>query len=162
MRCSNCGKDIPFAGQVCPYCHANKSKDQNLTVFAFISGFGLAIFVYWITQNIFYAFFGLIGGVIIGTILFLSAQQKPTNKKELSSIPSNSNENFKLILNSCGPRKIEIVKIICDEYGLGLAEAKALTDNPNSTLPKWLDQQSALRIKAKLEQTDAFVTLETR
>ena len=28
MRCSNCGKDVPFIGNVCPYCHADKSKDQ--------------------------------------------------------------------------------------------------------------------------------------
>lgn len=32
MRCSNCGKDIPIAGNVCPYCHVNKGGDQVLTV----------------------------------------------------------------------------------------------------------------------------------
>lgn len=28
MRCSNCGAGIPFAGNVCPFCNANKSGDQ--------------------------------------------------------------------------------------------------------------------------------------
>lgn len=34
MKCSNCGKNIPYAGNVCPYCHVNKSSDQWQT-FAF-------------------------------------------------------------------------------------------------------------------------------
>lgn len=28
MKCSNCGKEIPFAGEVCPFCHASKKGDQ--------------------------------------------------------------------------------------------------------------------------------------
>lgn len=28
MVCSGCGKDIPFSGAVCPYCHRDKSQDQ--------------------------------------------------------------------------------------------------------------------------------------
>lgn len=29
MLCSNCGKDIPYSGSVCPYCKNNKSEDQS-------------------------------------------------------------------------------------------------------------------------------------
>jgi hypothetical protein len=29
MRCSNCGKDIPFSGKVCNWCNNGKSKDQE-------------------------------------------------------------------------------------------------------------------------------------
>lgn len=32
MRCGGCGKNIPFGGQVCPYCQRDKSSDQGLTV----------------------------------------------------------------------------------------------------------------------------------
>ncbi len=32
MRCSGCGKNIPFGGQVCPHCQRDKSSDQGLTV----------------------------------------------------------------------------------------------------------------------------------
>lgn len=32
MRCSGCGKDIPFGGQVCPFCQRDKSSDQASTV----------------------------------------------------------------------------------------------------------------------------------
>ena len=30
MQCSNCGKEIPFTGNVCPHCHANKERDQQV------------------------------------------------------------------------------------------------------------------------------------
>jgi len=29
--CSNCGKKISFIGNVCPYCHADKTKDKETT-----------------------------------------------------------------------------------------------------------------------------------
>lgn len=31
MICSGCGKDIPFAGAVCPYCQRDKRGDQRFT-----------------------------------------------------------------------------------------------------------------------------------
>ena len=34
MQCSNCGKSIPFNGNVCPYCHADKSGDQGMVIIA--------------------------------------------------------------------------------------------------------------------------------
>lgn len=38
MHCSNCGKNIPFAGNVCPWCHTDKSGDQVITILMFIGG----------------------------------------------------------------------------------------------------------------------------
>ncbi len=32
MRCSNCGKDVPFVGNVCNWCNANKQGDQMVYV----------------------------------------------------------------------------------------------------------------------------------
>jgi predicted amidophosphoribosyltransferase len=32
MRCSDCGKDIPFTGKVCPWCHTDESGDQQKQV----------------------------------------------------------------------------------------------------------------------------------
>ncbi len=36
MLCSDCGKDIPFHGSVCPHCQRDKSGDQTFQVFAII------------------------------------------------------------------------------------------------------------------------------
>lgn len=67
MRCSNCGKDIPFTGNVCPYCHVDKSGDQTSMVFGMIFGViggGLG----WAIAGPGVAFIGLIVGVIIGLV----------------------------------------------------------------------------------------------
>ena len=40
VRCSGCGKDIPFMGTVCPHCHRDKGDDKKmhlLTVFILIA-----------------------------------------------------------------------------------------------------------------------------
>ncbi|WP_144400054.1 SHOCT domain-containing protein [Geobacter pickeringii] len=64
MYCSGCGKDIPFAGAVCPYCQRDKSNDQAYTVLAMILGLGLGYLGY----NIF-GFWGAPGGFVIGVII---------------------------------------------------------------------------------------------
>lgn len=63
MLCSNCGKDIPFNGNVCPYCHADKSGDQGV--------YGMAVIGGLIGGGIGYAindFTGFIAGMFIGMI----------------------------------------------------------------------------------------------
>ena len=42
MLCPGCGRDIPFVGDVCPYCHRDKKAGQQYMVFGFIYGIGLA------------------------------------------------------------------------------------------------------------------------
>lgn len=44
--CSNCGKQISFIGNVCPYCHADKTKDKNVT--AIIALVVIAFFIWLI------------------------------------------------------------------------------------------------------------------
>lgn len=50
--CTNCGKSIPYIGNVCPYCNADKSKDKK--------SFDKT------TSYVGAAFFGAIIGAIIG------------------------------------------------------------------------------------------------
>lgn len=44
MRCSNCGKVIPFAGRVCPWCKQHKGKDQAMML-GLMPGFALGIVI---------------------------------------------------------------------------------------------------------------------
>lgn len=37
MRCSNCGKQVPFMGRVCPFCHSDKASDKASTIVAWLS-----------------------------------------------------------------------------------------------------------------------------
>ena len=64
MRCSGCGKDIPFNGTVCPYCQRDKSKDQAYTVVAFIFGIIGGAIGYFI-----FGFWGVVGGFFLGCII---------------------------------------------------------------------------------------------
>jgi hypothetical protein len=67
MRCSNCGKDVPFGGNVCPYCHADKSGDQQKQVLGIFFGMvGGALG--WLIHGIGTALIGLFVGVIVGLI----------------------------------------------------------------------------------------------
>ena len=36
MRCHNCGKNVPYMGRECPYCHADKTGDKLGTALAII------------------------------------------------------------------------------------------------------------------------------
>jgi hypothetical protein len=64
MRCSGCGKDIPFGGQVCPYCQRDKSSDQRGAV---ATGAGLLIGGF--IGNAVSGFSGmLIGGFVLGVL----------------------------------------------------------------------------------------------
>lgn len=64
MRCSGCGKSIPFAGDVCPYCQRDKSNDQNYSALAFVFGLGLAFLGGYV-----FSVWGAIGGFFIGCVI---------------------------------------------------------------------------------------------
>jgi hypothetical protein len=68
MRCSNCGKDIPFTGKVCPWCHTDKSGDQQK--YAFGIAFGIVGGVSgWLIHGIGIALIGVFVGTIVGFIV---------------------------------------------------------------------------------------------
>jgi len=74
MRCSNCGKDVPFAGKVCPYCHVDKSKDQMGTMLSFplgLAGAALGGFLLGFWGGV----VGFVGG-IAGAMVFASKAAK--------------------------------------------------------------------------------------
>ena len=87
MRCSGCGKEIPFAGAVCPYCHRDKSKDQAYTVTAFILGSVFGFLGYKI-----FGWGGAIGGFIIGCIVAVIATGVGVNKKPPEVIVVNEKQ----------------------------------------------------------------------
>jgi len=66
MNCSGCGKTIPFAGQVCPYCQRDKSGDQHAVVVGFFfAAIGCGI-GYLFSHELIGILFGCVAGVIIG------------------------------------------------------------------------------------------------
>ena len=73
MQCSNCGKKVPFAGNVCPYCDADKSGDQTKSVWSFIgamAGGGVGYLVNHGAVALFVgAALGTVGGLVFASKL---------------------------------------------------------------------------------------------
>lgn len=61
MLCSNCGKDVPFVGNVCPWCKKDKSMDQVRHALAIVAGAGCA----YIGAKLFGGW-GIVGGFFAG------------------------------------------------------------------------------------------------
>ncbi len=61
------------------------------------------------------------------------------------------------ILAYAGDRKIDVIKIICQMTGLGLAEAKSLVDGVPSVIKSGIGREVAERIKTKLARVGARV-----
>ena len=68
MRCSNCGKEVAYTGQICPYCKANKQGDQLTTGLLYIYGYGGG-FVGAVVGYLVYGFLGGLGGLVLGCII---------------------------------------------------------------------------------------------
>ena len=80
MRCFGCGKEIPFTGDVCPYCHRDKSKDQTthaLLVIGVVIGGAIGYFA-----NDFMGFFvgAAIGGAVGVVAALVNATSTPSSK----------------------------------------------------------------------------------
>jgi outer membrane lipoprotein SlyB len=68
MRCSNCGKDVPLLGKVCPWCHVDKSKDQAITLVSGAGAIGGGF-----VGNMIDGFMGMLIGAVIGAVLMAIA-----------------------------------------------------------------------------------------
>lgn len=68
--------------------------------------------------------------------------------------------DFKVILESAGDSKINVIKEIRAITGLGLKEAKDLVDGAPKTVKESAPKEEAESIKAKLEAAGAKVKLE--
>lgn len=108
MRCTGCGKDVPFGGQVCPYCQRDKSSDQIGTV---ITGICLLI------GGFIGGAIGGIGGALIGGFTFgllgamvsMAGGNKSTHKAPVVRIESDA--SFK----SPPPKRVEAPKVFSAE-----------------------------------------------
>jgi large subunit ribosomal protein L7/L12 len=69
-------------------------------------------------------------------------------------------EEFEVILQSVGDKKIQVIKVIREVTSLGLKEAKDLVDGAPSTVKEAATKDEAAQIKAKLEEQGATVTLK--
>src|SRR3990167_4212835 len=69
-------------------------------------------------------------------------------------------DSFTIVLKDAGGAKIQVIKVLREITGLGLKEAKDLTDKPGSNVKEGVKKADADEMKAKLEGAGAVVELK--
>ena len=67
---------------------------------------------------------------------------------------------FDVELTDAGSEKIKVIKVVREITGLGLKEAKDVTEGTPKVLKEGISKEDAEAIKAKLEEVGAKVTLK--
>jgi large subunit ribosomal protein L7/L12 len=74
--------------------------------------------------------------------------------------PVEEQTEFDAILSEVGPNKINVIKVVRELTGLGLKEAKAVVDEAPSTIKESVSKEEAERIKEKMAEVGATVTIK--
>ena len=69
-------------------------------------------------------------------------------------------DEFDVVLESAGDKKIQVIKVIREISDLGLKEAKELVDGAPSTVKEGAEKDEAEELKKKLEEEGAQVALK--
>lgn len=68
--------------------------------------------------------------------------------------------SFDVVLKSAGAQKLQVVKAVKEQTGLGLKEAKDIVDAAPATVKEGLDKAAAEALKKALEEVGATVELK--
>jgi len=68
-------------------------------------------------------------------------------------------DEFDVLLDSVGDKKIQVIKVVRELTGLGLGEAKALVEEAPKNVLEGAKKEAAEEAKAKLEEAGASVKL---
>ena len=69
-------------------------------------------------------------------------------------------DEFDVVLEGVGDKKIQVIKVVRELTGLGLKEAKELVDGAPGTVKEGASKEEAEEMKAKLEDVGAAVELK--
>jgi len=77
-----------------------------------------------------------------------------------AAVAEEEQTEFDVVLQSAGEKKIQVIKEVRAETGLGLKEAKALVDEAPNPIKEALSKEDAEALKAKLEEAGATIELK--
>lgn len=69
-------------------------------------------------------------------------------------------DEFDVVLEAIGPKKIQVIKVVRSLTSLGLKEAKAVVDGAPGNVREAVSKDEAEQMKAKLEEVGATVALK--
>ncbi|MBN2268917.1 MAG: 50S ribosomal protein L7/L12 [Acholeplasmataceae bacterium] len=67
---------------------------------------------------------------------------------------------FNVILKTFGANKIAVIKVVREATGLGLADAKALTETPDAVIKENIKKEDAEALKQSLQDAGATVEIK--
>jgi large subunit ribosomal protein L7/L12 len=73
---------------------------------------------------------------------------------------SAEQDEFDVILDAAGDKKIQVIKVVRELTSLGLKEAKDLVDGAPKTVLEKANKETADKAKASLEEAGASVTVK--
>ncbi|MCX5970100.1 MAG: 50S ribosomal protein L7/L12 [Coprothermobacterota bacterium] len=74
--------------------------------------------------------------------------------------PVEEQTEFDVILDELGGQKIQVLKVVREQSGLGLKEAKDLVDSVPKAVKEKVSKEEAAKVKAALEAAGAKVTIK--
>jgi len=74
--------------------------------------------------------------------------------------PAAEQDEFDVILESAGEKKIQVIKVVRELTSLGLKEAKDLVDGAPKALLEKVNKEAAEKAKTALEEAGAGVTVK--
>ena len=74
--------------------------------------------------------------------------------------PVEEKTSFDVVLKEAGAQKLQVVKAVKEQTGLGLKEAKDIVDAAPATVKEGLDKAAAEALKKALEEVGAVVELK--
>jgi len=92
------------------------------------------------------------------TIAAMAPAAAPAGGAAAAAPAEEEQTEFTVVLKEGGAKKIQVIKVVREATGLGLAEAKALVDAPGKAIKQGLDKAEAEKLKKTL--TDAGGTVD--
>ena len=77
-----------------------------------------------------------------------------------AAVEVEEKSEFDVVLKSFGGNKIAVIKVVRAATGLGLADAKKLTETPDSVIKEAASKDAAEELKGQLEEAGATVELK--
>ena len=69
-------------------------------------------------------------------------------------------DEFDVVLEAAGDKKIQVIKVVRAATGLGLKEAKALVDEAPKPVKEGVEREEADKLKGELEEAGASVEVK--
>ena len=90
----------------------------------------------------------------------VTAVAAPVAMPEGGGAEAEEQDEFDVVLESFGEKKIQVIKVVRELTGLGLKEAKELVDGAPGTIKEAATKQEAEEMKSRLEDVGAAIVLK--